>query len=92
MRWRLTYVVRSYGITEDEPLWTDKAHTWNIDRVESDVDAAEKVKTFLENIVRQDGSLQKYELVRIVQEEVTVPVVVPILKSYSELKWPKKAS
>ncbi len=90
MRWRLTYVIRSHGITEDEPLWTDNAHVWNMDGVESDADAAEKAKTFLENIVRQNGSLQKYELVRIVQEEVTVAVQIPALKSYSDLKWPKE--
>lgn len=92
MRWQLTYVLRSYGITEDDPLWTDTEHVWNMEGIETDADAAEKAKTFLENIVRRNRSLKRYKLVRIVQEQVNVPVKVPSLKSYAELKWPKKAS
>ena len=89
MRWRLTYVIRSFGITEDEPLWNDTTHTWNMDGVESDGEAADQAKIFLESIIRQNGSIQNFELVRVVHEEVTVPIPV-ILKTYSELKWPKK--
>lgn len=92
MRWRLTYVLRSHGTTEDEPLWTDTEHVWNMEDIETDADAAEKAKTFLENIVRHNGSLERYKLVRIIQEEVTVSMKVPVLKSYTELKWPKKTS
>ena len=90
MHWKLTYVLRSYGITEDEHLWTDTTHTWNLDDIESDTEAAEKAKAFLESIIRRNGSVQGYKLVRIVQEEVTVSIQIPGLKSYSELKWPKK--
>lgn len=60
--------------------------------VESDSEAAEKAITFLENIVRHHDSVQSYELVRIVQEEVTESVKVPPLRSYGEIRWPKKAS
>ena len=90
MRWRLTYTLRSYSITEDESLWTDTNHTWNLDRVESDTEAAEKTKVFLESILRNNGSVQSYKLVRIVQEEVAVTVQIPRLKTYTELKRPKK--
>jgi len=89
MRWRLTYVIRTHGITEDSSPWTDKTHVWNMGGVETDIDAAEKAKTFLENIRRRNGSIERYDLVRIVQEEVVVSVKIPPLKSYSELKWPK---
>lgn len=92
MRWRLTYIIRSYGITEDEPLWTDKEHVLNVERVETDIDTAKNAKTFLEKLIQQNASVQSYELVRIIQEEVTIPIKMPPLKSYTELKWPKKAS
>jgi len=67
MRWRLTYVLRSFGITEDDPLWTDKAHVYDIKDAKTDIDAAEKAKTFLESLIRRNFSVQSYELVRIVQ-------------------------
>ena len=89
MRWRLTYVLRSFGITEDDPLWTDKAHVYDIKDAKTDIDAAEKAKTFLESLIRRNFSVQSYELVRIVQEEVTVAVRMPPPKSYTDLRWPK---
>ena len=89
MRWRLTYVIRTHGITEDEPLWTDSTHIWNMEGIETDADATEKAKIFLENIRRRNGSIERYQLVRVVQEEVVVFVTIPPLKSYSELRWPK---
>ncbi|KKT28546.1 MAG: hypothetical protein UW43_C0001G0021 [Candidatus Yanofskybacteria bacterium GW2011_GWA1_44_21] len=89
MRWRLTYVMRSHGMTEDEPLWTDETHIWNMENIETDADASEKAKTFLENLRRKNGSIERYDLVRIVQEEVVVSVKIPPLKSYSELRCPK---
>ena len=92
MRWRLIYVTRSHGITEDEPLWTDEAHVWNMEGIETEVDAREKARIFLENIVRRNGSLVRYELLRIVQEEVTIPVSIPPLRSYAEIRWPERAS
>lgn len=91
MRWRLTYVVRSYGITEDRPLWTDTTHTFNVEGVETDTDAAERAKTLLEQVVRRCVSVQRYHLVRVVQEEVSVPVKMPPPRSYGELRWPKSA-
>ena len=52
-------------------------------------DSYEKAKTFLENLRRKNGSIERYDLVRIVQEEVVVSVKIPPLKSYSELRCPK---
>ena len=92
MRWRLTYVLQSCGLTENESPWTDRTHIWNMDDIETDIDATEKAKTFLESLVRRNRSVQSYELVRVIQEEVTVPVVMPRLKSYTELRWPKETS
>ncbi|OHA89401.1 MAG: hypothetical protein A3C70_01390 [Candidatus Zambryskibacteria bacterium RIFCSPHIGHO2_02_FULL_43_14] len=92
MCWRLTYTLRSHGISEDEPLWTDTTHTWNMEGVESDGEAAEKAKVFLEEKIRRCESVQSFKLVRIVQEEVTVPVKMLPPRSYGELKWPKVAS
>ena len=66
-RWRLTYVLRSQGITEDEPSWTDKTHVWNFEGIKTNAEAAEKVKTFLEDIRCRNCSIQEYNLVRIVQ-------------------------
>lgn len=89
MRWRLTYVTRKYGISEDDPPETDTTHTWNMSEVESDAEAAEKTKTFLEEQIRHNVTIVRYELVRIVQEERAVSVHVPQLKTYGELRWPK---
>ena len=58
--------------------------------IETDDDAGEKAKTFLENLIRRNDSVQSYELVRVVQEEVTAPVRMPPLKSYMDLRWPKE--
>jgi hypothetical protein len=92
MRWRLIYVTRSHGISEDEPLWTDTTHTWNMEGVESDTEAAEKAIAFLEERIRRNTSVERYELVRIVQEEVVAPVKVRPPRTYGELKWPKSKS
>ena len=89
MRWRLTYVIRAHSITEDEPLWTNKTHIWNMEDIETDADAVDKAKIFLESMVRQNVSIERYDLVRVVQEEVVAFVKIPSLKSYSELRWPR---
>ncbi len=89
MRWRLIYTLRSHGISEDESLWTDTTHTWNMEGVESDGEATEKAKTFLEEKIRRCESVRNYKLVRVVQEEVVVPVKMQALRTYGELKWPK---
>ncbi|MFZ2523151.1 MAG: hypothetical protein WAW92_02075 [Minisyncoccia bacterium] len=75
MRYVLTWTKRSFGISEDEPLWKDDSREFRFD-ADSDESAVERAKRFMLPATVNPGNTD-FSLSRVVVDEVRSKVDLP---------------